>query len=139
MATKKQRRRRSKDRRHEWEIVYVDDEGREVEVDEPEKAPARKSGHKSSTKAPARSAKRGQRKVDPPSWRRSARRALIFGPIAFVFFYLTMKTKSVPQAVYSAVIITAVLVPFTYLMDTLMYRTFRKRLERAGATQPKRR
>ena len=35
MATKKQRRRREKERRHEYETVFVDEHGDEVEVEEP--------------------------------------------------------------------------------------------------------
>jgi hypothetical protein len=35
MPSRKQRKRRAKDRRHEWEYVYVDDEtGEEVEAPE---------------------------------------------------------------------------------------------------------
>ena len=39
VPTRKQRRRREKERRHEYEYVYVDEEGREVEVDEPAQRP----------------------------------------------------------------------------------------------------
>ncbi|MER3412157.1 MAG: hypothetical protein C4305_07605, partial [Thermoleophilia bacterium] len=49
MATKKQRRRRAKERRHEWEYVLVDEEGREIAVEDAngkkrERAPSRTAG-----------------------------------------------------------------------------------------------
>ena len=36
MPSRKQRRRRQKDRRHDWEYVYVDDAGQEVEAPDEE-------------------------------------------------------------------------------------------------------
>ena len=41
MPTRKQRRREQKSRRHEWEYVYVDDEGNEVDVDPADLKPER--------------------------------------------------------------------------------------------------
>ena len=38
MAKRKQKRRQQKARRHDWEYVYVDDAGNEVEVDPDELA-----------------------------------------------------------------------------------------------------
>ncbi len=66
-----------KARRHEYEYVYVDDAGNEVDVD-PDELRAEKEarretrGSKVESRKPA--AARGQRAVQPPSWRRSARR-----------------------------------------------------------------
>jgi hypothetical protein len=142
MATKKQRRRRSKERRHEWEYVYVDDEGHEVEVDEPQEGRTRKGAQKTQTKgAGARQAKgRGGRTVEPPSWRRALRRGAIFAPLMLVVVYFLQKKgdKSIPAALVQTAILLAFFVPFSYLMDTMMYRAFRRRLERGGA-EPKRR
>ena len=145
MATKKQRRRRSKDRRHEWEYVYVDDEGQEVEVDEPEETPARKATQKGS-KAPGRQPKgqlkgRSGRTVEPPSWQRALRRGAIFAPLMLIVVYLLQKKgdKNIPAALVQTAVLLAFFIPFTYVMDTIMYRTFRKRLERGGAAEPKRR
>ena len=76
MPTRKQRKRRAKERRHDYEYVYVDDEGREVEVDEPV-----------ARAAPSRNGRpvtgRGGRKIDPPSWSKVGKRALIFAPLMF--------------------------------------------------------
>ena len=88
MPTKKQKRRNQKARRHEYEYVYLDDEGNEVPV-EPSELRTEKNGQRDSkprksgsggNKAAGRGAG-GRRKIEPPSWRRSARRALLFGPV----------------------------------------------------------
>jgi len=96
MPTRKQRRRREKDLRHEWEEVYVDEEGRELAPDEVEElapAAAARNGaaprHKTkeSRSQPARQA-RGGRTVQPPSWRRVFKRTAIFAPLMYVFITL---------------------------------------------------
>jgi len=131
MASKKQRKRRQKDRRHEWEYVYVDDEGQEVEVDEEEDAPrSRKAPAKTS---PGRAQSRGGRNVEPPSWRRVGKRALIFAPLMLVVVYLLQgKKHDYAQAVVQTLMLLAFFIPFSYFMDTLMYRSFRKRLGGGG-------
>ena len=49
--TKKQRRRRAKEQRHEWENVYVDAEGNEVEVDRDDHGAERPAGSAKSLAA----------------------------------------------------------------------------------------
>jgi hypothetical protein len=132
MATKRQRRRREKERRHEYEYVYVDDEGHEVEVDEPE--PDRKNG-----KAPAQRAVRtGGRTVDPPSWRRTLRRAAMFTPVMFVILYLLKPKGSTPwSVVLSVALLMVFFIPFSYFMDSLMFRLAQKRAAKARGSSAK--
>jgi hypothetical protein len=133
MPTRKQRRRRQKDRRHEWEYVYVDDEGHEVEVAEDEVAPLK--AEKQPAKASARTSagdqrgRRAGRKVDPPSWQRVFRRAAMFAPIMLVVIYL-LKPDNVSAAgiVIQLAVLLVFFIPFSYMMDTLMYRAYRKRI-----------
>jgi TRAP-type uncharacterized transport system fused permease subunit len=131
MATKKQRRRRDKERRHEWEYVYVDDEGREVEVEEPPATVATKAG---GAAGPRRSSRAG-RGSEPPSWRRVFKRGAIFAPLMLLVVYLLQGKghKSIPAALLQTVFLLAFFLPFSYLMDTMMYRAFRKRAESGGA------
>ena len=67
MATKKQRRRREKGKRHEYEYVWVDDEGRELEIEEDavpaHVTPAQRSNGRRSSKAAATPARGG---IQPP-------------------------------------------------------------------------
>ena len=132
MATKKQRRRRQKERRHEYEYVYVDDDGREVEVEEPEAE--RKNG-----KAPAqRAVKTGGRTVDPPSWRKTLRRAAIFSPLMFVILYLLKPKGGTPgSVVLSVALLMVFFIPFSYFMDSLMFRLAQKRAAKARGSSAK--
>lgn len=133
MASKKQRRRREKERRHEYETVYVDDEGQEVEVDETE-APRKKESRKAAPDAKSS----GTKTVEPPSWNRVARRAAIFAPIMLVVLYLVRPkgTSPVASAVQAAFIVV-LLVPFMYMMDSIMYRSYQKRMAKRGGSPPK--
>ena len=139
MPTRKQRRRQAKDRRHEYEYVYVDESGGEIEVDEPEK-PAKSdstastgrrpagnsSGKAAQSKAPAG---RAPRKIDPPSWQKVFRRAAIFAPIMVVVVYLLRpKSATAASMVLQVAVLLLFFLPFSYVMDTVMYRNYRKRI-----------
>jgi hypothetical protein len=135
MPTRKQRRRNQKARRHEYEYVFLDDEGNEVPVD-PSELRAEKDGQRDSkpSKAGSRgkpSAGRGGRRVvEPPSWRRSARRALIFGPLLVVAMMLFNRDLPLAQQLFPAVFLITFFIPFSYFTDSLAYRMFQKRLAR---------
>lgn len=146
MATKKQRRRREKGRRHDYEFVYVDHEGQEVEVDEPEEKPREErkptSGIKptpGAKKAAAKPAAREERIVDPPSWDRTLKRAAIFVPIMLIFLYVTRPANASTGAIaLQAVFIIVLLIAFMYGMDTLLYRSYLKRqAKKSGGSPPK--
>jgi hypothetical protein len=122
MPSRKQRRRRAKERRHEWEEVWVDDEGNEVEPPPDEDAPSR-NGKRAS--APARRA--GTRVVQPPSWRRVGKRALIFAPLMFLTVSLLSSELSVTQRIINTFFLLAFFLPFSYAMDALMYRMSTRR------------
>jgi hypothetical protein len=124
VATKKQRRRRDKERRHDYEYVYVDEEGREVEVEEAEAGSPAKGEKKPAGKAPARG-----RQVQPPSWRRVFKRAGIFAPLMLIVIYLLQSkgNKSIPAALIQTLILLAIFLPFSYFMDTLLWRSYQKR------------
>ena len=137
MPTKKQRRRRAKGLRHEYDFVMVDEEGNEVPVDptelraekengKPDK-PARKS---TDAKSPARS-RAAQRVIEPPSWRRALKRAAIWAPLLVVAMMLINRNVSPLQWVTSAVFLIAFFIPISYFTDSMAYRMYRKRVDRA--------
>jgi Flp pilus assembly protein TadB len=133
MATKKQKRRREKERRHEYEYVYVDEEGQEVEVDEP--GQERKNG-----KSPAQRAVKTDRgrTVDPPSWRRTLRRAAIFSPLMFVILYLLRPSgATLGSVLFSVALLMVFFIPFSFFMDTLMFRLAQRRAEKARGSSSK--
>ena len=132
MPTKKQRRREQKSRRHEYEYVYVDDEGKEVAVDpgEPrEGKDGKKTEKRGRQNGAGRTAARTNRRViQPPSWRRALRRALIFGPVLVVAMMLLNRNVSPLQWLTSGVFLIAFFVPISYFTDSLAYRMYRKRM-----------
>jgi hypothetical protein len=140
VPTKKQRRRQQKSRRHEWEYVYVDEEGQEVEVDPAElKRPKeQKDGARASSSATPRANTRGRagREIQPPSWRRVARRALFIGPAFIVVMLLLDRNQPLAARVAPAVFLLIFFIPFSYFTDSLAYRMYKKRLERAGGSAP---
>jgi hypothetical protein len=130
MATRKQRRRRAKEHRHEYETVYVDEEGNEVEVESDDR-PMRRERDRQSKQEAKHSARSGGRAPEPPSWRRSAKRTLIIAPLFFVF--LLIVEKEAATAFVVAALYSLLFVPFSYGIDTLVYRTQTKRLARRGS------
>ena len=129
MPTRKQRRRRRKELRHDYEFVYVDEEGREVEVGEiPDQTPkrdARRNGKRDAK--PARGGDRPARKIDPPSWKRVLRRVLIFAPLIFLAFGVLDHRRDLLGKLALTAVYTALFVPFMYLMDRAMYRAYLRR------------
>jgi hypothetical protein len=127
MPSRKQRRRQAKERRHEYEYVYVDEEGRELEVD-PAEIEERRNG---KAKQPERAAP-GGRTVQPPSWNRVGRRALIFAPLMFLTVYLLGRNDlSTTQMIIQTLVLLAIFLPFSYFMDSITYRAYQRRVNRS--------
>ena len=117
MASRKQRRRRAKERRHEYEYVYVDEEGREVEPEEIEQEQRRTGSSR------AKPVTRGGRTIDPPSWNKVGRRALIFAPLMFVAITLIGRDLTMIQRISQTLLMLAFFLPFSYLTDRMLYRS----------------
>jgi hypothetical protein len=139
MPTKKQRRRQQKSRRHEYEYVYVDDEGNEVAVDPDELRPKKENGKpetrgraSTNSRSPSRAS---QRTIQPPSWRRAVKRALVWGPVLVVAMMLLNRNVAPLQWVTSAVFLVAFFVPISYFTDSIAYRMYMKRVERQKAAK----
>ena len=135
MPTRKQRRRQQKSRRHEYEYVFVDDEGNEVAVDpgevrsekEAKKLETRSRNGTGKTRTQARA---GQRVINPPSWQRAIKRALIFGPVLVVGMMLLNRNVAPLQWLTSALFLIAFFVPISYYTDAMAYRMYKKRVDR---------
>ena len=118
MATKKQRRRRAKEQRHDY--VWIDDEGNEVEPDE---TPATKGAKRESTS-------RLQREPQAPSWNRTLKRGAIFAPIMFGTVFLLSPDLPTVTKITQTLLIVAIFVPFSYFIDRLFYRSHLRRRAR---------
>jgi hypothetical protein len=139
MPTRKQRRRAQKGRRHEYETVWVDSEGNELE-EPPEEiaAPTRKSDGarpKSQGKAPQQRGARAVRVPPPPSWQRSTKRAVIFGVVIFAVFSI-LGSKNGHHTYGSALVLgavyTLIFIPFQYMLDRFAHNRWQRRAEQQG-------
>src|SRR4051794_19579621 len=123
MPSRKQRRRREKLKRHEWEYVQLDEEGNEVPVTPAEPKKAERNGKPVTTRA-----RRPVREVKPPSWQRSAKRALIFVPFLFVFLSLGSNAPALPTRVGISVLYAVVFIPMFFFVDRIAYRAYQRRV-----------
>lgn len=125
MATKKQRRRREKLQRHEYEYVVETDEGEEV-VATPRAAT--KSGSERTTQGKV--IDRRGREIKPPSWSRVLKRGAIFAPILFVLMFVLDQKTSVASKTLTVLFMLLIFLPFSYLTDRFLYRAVAKRQRR---------
>jgi hypothetical protein len=119
MATRKQRRRRAKEQRHDY--MWVDDEGNELESD------GTSNGANGS-----RSESRLAREPQAPSWRRTFRRGLIFAPIMFATVLLLSPDLPMATKITQTLLLVGIFVPFSYFIDRLFYRSYLRKQARRG-------
>jgi len=138
MATQKQRKRRAKEKRHDYDLVYIDEEGVEQPVerpDEPRKPTGRGSKgtvSKSSASKPSRSG-RATKVAQPPSWSKVLKRGAIFAPIFLATVMLLGGNKmTFKAAVVQTVLLVAVFIPFSYFMDRVVWRQQQKRMAKGA-------
>jgi hypothetical protein len=129
MPSRKQRRRREKLQRHEYEYVIETEEGEEVIVERPDER-ADKVEKRSASSGPR---DRRGREIPKPSLQRVLRRTAIFGPLILVVVFLTSgKDTTTAAKVYTAFVLLAFFIPFSYMVDVFMYRVFQRRQRRRG-------
>jgi hypothetical protein len=147
MPTRKQRRRAQKERRHEYETVWVDSEGNELEEapDDVVAAPQQRDGAKSKPK-PKATQQRGGRSVrvpPPPSWERAAKRSAILGAAIFALFYILGSKNgghSLGSALALAGVYTLIFIPFSYMIDRFSHNRWQRRAEQQdGKKAPRKR
>jgi hypothetical protein len=143
MPTRKQRRRAQKGRRHEYETVWVDAEGNELDEPPEEElaaTPAKRDTPKSKPKARA-TQQRGGREIrvpPPPSWQRAAKRAAILGAVVFVFIYLVGAKNgghNPASALLLALIYTLLFIPFQFTIDRFAYNRWQRRVDPQAASR----
>jgi hypothetical protein len=130
MANRKQRRRREKEKRHEYDLVEIDGEGNETVLSSTELKPTN-----GATKSPPAKRSGGSRParargpMQPPSWPRVLKRGALFAPIFLATVILLGGDKmTFSAAVVQTLLLVAVFVPFSYFMDRVFWRAQQKRL-----------
>jgi hypothetical protein len=134
MPTRKQRRRRQKDFRHDVRVFEVDEEGNEVPIAElraQDEKPATSAAKQKRATQSARS--RGMREVQPPSWERAFKRGGLMGGAMLLVFVFVLKSGPLPQRVGIGVFYAIAFVPLTYFIDRTAYRSYQKRVARLSA------
>jgi hypothetical protein len=133
MPTKKQRRRRAKGLRHEYDFVLVDDEGNEVPVDPEERRTEREQKTSAKPKQARGQSGKGRALREPPhpSWDRAFRRGGLMGGLMLVAFIFIFKNGPVGSRVAIGLVYGVAFVPLTYLVDRTAYRAYLRRVERA--------
>jgi hypothetical protein len=126
MPTRKQRRRRAKDFRHDMRVFEIDAEGNEVALAElraPDE-PKRKV-----VKQPAKSRSGRPMKEPPlPSWRRAVKRGGTMGGVMLLAFLFVLKSGPLPQRIGIGLFYGLAFIPLTYWIDRTAYRTYQRRL-----------
>ena len=136
MPSRKQRRRELKQKRHEYEFVYVDGEGNELEElpegfeeEQKERSPARNGSKAAAKKQPAARANTRSGRTPPvPSWNRALKRGALLGIVVFALFSFTAKGHWA-SVLPLALLYTVLFVPFTYVIDRFAYKRYQARLE----------
>jgi hypothetical protein len=132
MPTRKQRRRRDKDFRHDVRVFEVDGEGNEVPIAElrarEPKAKVVTKGKRSTTSA-GRSG-RALREQQPPSWERAFRRGGLMGGLMLLAFLFLFKNAPIALRVVWGAFYAVAFIPLTYWIDRTAYRSYLRRSER---------
>ncbi len=68
--------------------------------------------------------------VQAPSWRRSLKRGGIFAPIMLGTVMLLANSLTLAQQITQTAFIVAIFIPFSYFLDGMFYRSYKRRLAR---------
>ena len=127
MPTRKQRKRRAKDFRHDMRVFEVDADGNEIALAELRTPEERKPKVKQQ---PAAKSKGGRPiRVPPqPSWQRAIRRGSVMGGVMLVAFLFVLKNGPLPQRLAIGLFYGLAFIPLTYFIDRTAYRAYERRL-----------
>jgi hypothetical protein len=132
MPTRKQRRRRAKDFRHDMRVFEVDADGNEVPLAELRTTEERKP---KAEKQPQPRTKSGRAMREPPqpSWRRAIKRGGLMGALMLVAFIFILRGGALPQRIMIGLFYGLAFIPLTYWIDRTAYRSYQRRLAKQSA------
>lgn len=134
MPTRKQRRRRDKDFRHDVRVFEVDEAGNEVAISELRQREEAAKPKQAKKQQPQQKGRGGRqvREVQPPSWDRAIKRGGMMGGAMLLVFLFLLKTGPIAQRVAIGVFYAVAFIPLTYWIDRTAYRSYLKRANRAS-------
>ena len=106
-----------------------------IETEDGEEIPVEKPVERTKPdgKASARpAARRGGREIPKPSMARVVKRTAIFAPLILVVVFWTGGDSTTTSKVFTAVTLIAFFIPFSYLVDSIMYRVYSRRQRDSG-------
>jgi hypothetical protein len=142
VPTRKQRRRREKDFRHDVRVYEVDEEGNEVPIAELRTRDDRPAGAPAKQKASTakKGSTRGSKQVAPPSWERAFRRGGLMGGVMLLAFVFLFKSAAIELRLAWGLFYALAFIPLTYWIDRTAHRSYLKRQARdSGAPAKKQR
>lgn len=134
MPSRKQRRKREKLQRHEYEYVVETEDGEEV-VEGPRVAEAKSAANGKAEKEPTGLVDRRGRPIQKPSLQRVLKRTAIFAPLIAVFILLTADGLTTAGLIFNVALLLAFFMPFSYMVDTFVYRMLLRRHEKDRAAR----
>jgi hypothetical protein len=134
VPSRKQRRRRAKLQRHEYEYVLETDEGEEV-IESPRAAEVAAPRNGKPAKEPVGPLDRHGKPIAKPSLRRVLRRTAIFAPLIALFIYFTADNITVFGLILNVGLLLAFFMPFSYVVDIVVYRMLWRRYEKERAAK----
>ena len=134
MPSRKQRRKREKLQRHEYEYVLETEEGEEV-LEGPRVAETKSAASGKAEKEPTGLVDRRGRPIQKPSLQRVLKRTAIFGPLIAVFILLTSNGLSTAGLIFNVALLLAFFMPFSYMVDLFVYRMLLRRHEKERAAR----
>jgi hypothetical protein len=134
VPSRKQRRRREKLQRHEYEYVLETDEGEQV-IENPREVEAAAPKNGKPAKEPVGPLDRHGKPVPKPSLQRVLRRTAIFAPLIAIFIIFTAKDATIAAIVFNVVLLLAFFMPFSYVVDVFVYRMLWRRYEKDRAAK----
>ena len=132
MPSRKQRRRREKLKRHEYEYVVESETGEEITVESPRELDKDENGKGGRAQQRREPVDRRGRAVPEPSMKRVLRRGAIFAPVIAVLTYVISQDSGnvAGTVVFNTVLLLAFFLPFSYMVDVFVYRMMKRRQER---------
>lgn len=135
MASRKQRRKRQKLQRHEYEYVLETEEGEEIPLENPREVEPATARNGKAAKEPTGPLDRRGRPVSKPSLQRVLRRTAIFAPLIAVFILVTADGITVAGLLFNVALLLAFFMPFSYMVDLFVYRMLMRRHEKERAAK----
>ena len=134
MPSRKQRRKREKLQRHEYEYVLETDDGEEV-IESPREIEAAAPRNGKPAKEPVGPLDRHGKPIAKPSLQRVLRRTAIFAPLIALVIYFTAEGLTVVGLIFNVALLLAFFMPFSYIVDIVVYRMLWRRWEKERAAK----